>query len=139
MKLRKLIAMVAVIAALATPLLAYQEVSEEDYDAAMKSIRATQQGVNSHMEAQNAPELGADGDKFVAAFETVASYWKGRDEAVALELATKALMAARKFKAAGGAGQFDAAATQFGEIRSTCQPCHQGYRERTESGYRIKQ
>ena len=118
---------------------AQQDVSEEDYDAAMKAIFATQREVNDHIEAQNAPDVGADGAKLVEAFEQVEAFWNGRNEAAAMELSTKALEAARRFQEAGGAGNFDAASEAFGEIRSTCMPCHQQYRERTEDGYRIKQ
>ena len=75
----------------------------------------------------------------VEAFEKVDAFWSGRNEAAAMELSTKALEAARRFQEAGGAGNFDAAAEAFGTIRSTCMPCHQQYRERTEGGYRIKQ
>ena len=136
---RKLFGIVALIALVTVPAWALQEVSEEDYDGAMKLIRATQQDVNGHLEAQNAPDVGADGTKFVEAFEKVSAFWMARNEAVAMELATKALQEARKFQMAGAAGDFDAATAAFGEIRSTCQPCHRQYRERTESGYRIKQ
>ena len=136
---RKLFGIITLIVAVAVPVWAYQDVSEEDYDAAMKAIRATQQGVNDHLEAQNAPDVGADGAKLVEAFEKVEAFWNAREEAVALELATKALQAARRFQEAGGAGNFDVAGEAFGEIRSTCMPCHQQYRERTENGYRIKQ
>jgi cytochrome c556 len=140
MKYRKLFGVLALIGAVAVPVWAQQAVSEEDYDLAMKAIRATQQGVNGHLEAQNAAEVGADGAKLVEAFETVEAFWRGRNEEAALELSTKALQASRQFQEAGGAGNFDAATAAFGEIRSTCMPCHQQYRERVEGGgFRIKQ
>ncbi len=136
---RKMFGIIALIAAVAVPAWALQEVSEEDYDAAMKSINATERRVNDHLEAQNAPDVGADGTKLVEAFEKVNAFWIARNEALAVELSTKALLESRKFQEAGGAGNFDAAATAFREIRSTCQPCHRQYRERAEGGYRIKQ
>ncbi len=130
---------IALIAAVAVPAGALQEFSEEDYDATMKSIRATQRGINDHLEAQNATDVGADGTKLVEAFEKIGAFWKARNEAAAVELATKALQASRTFQEAGAAGDFDAAAAAFGELRSICQSCHQQYRERTENGFRIKQ
>jgi cytochrome c556 len=131
---RKLIVAAVVIVALAAPVFAYQEVSPADYDAAMKSIRATMGGVADHMSAQSASDVGADGDKFVEAFTKVDAYWKGRNDATAMELAAKALAAARQFQEAGAAGNFDAAQGAFGEMRSTCMPCHESYRERDADG-----
>lgn len=139
MSQRNLFGIIALIAAIAAPVWAQQAVSEEDYDAAMKAIRATQQGVKDHLEAQNATGVGADGAKFVEEFTKVEAFWSARNEATAMELASKALQAARMFQEAGAAGNFDVASTAFGEIGSTCMPCHQQYRERTETGYRIKQ
>ncbi len=139
MSQRKTLWIIALIAAVAVPAWALQEFSEEDYDATMTSIRATQRGVNGHLEAQSATDVGADGATFVEAFEKVGAFWKARDEAAAVELATKALQASRSFQEAGAAGDFDAASAAFGELRSTCQACHQQYRERTENGFRIKQ
>ena len=131
---------IALIAAVAVPAWALQEVSEEDYDAAMKSIGGTQRGVNDHLEAQSATDLGADGAKFVAGFGTAEAFWKARNVDDAVELAATALAAARKFQEAGAAGDFDAAGAAFGEMRQTCRPCHQAHRERNEDGgYRIKQ
>jgi len=134
MQARKLIAAAVVIVAFTAPVLAYQAVSPEDYDAAMKSVRATMGGVGDHMSAQSASDLGEDGNKFVEAFTKADAYWKGRNEAPAMELAAKALAAARQFQEAGAAGNFDAAQAAFGEMRSTCMPCHESYRERDADG-----
>jgi len=139
MKARKLVALVALVIAVAVPVWAQQQVSEEDYDAAMKSISATVDGVNDQLEAQDAPSVGASGKKFVDAFAKAEAFWKARNEEQATTLSMEALAAARKFQEAGAAGNFDAASTAYGELRATCRPCHMQYRERTESGYRIKQ
>ncbi len=140
MKHRKLFGVSALIVAMAVPVFAQQAVSEEEYDASMKAIRATQQGVNGHLEAQSAADVGADGAKLVEEFAKVEAFWQARSEEAAVELASKALQAARQFQEAGAAGNFEAASAAFGEIRSTCMPCHQQYRERVEGGgFRIKQ
>lgn len=139
MKHRRLLGIAALAVAMAVPVWAQQVMSEEDYDATMKTIRVTQQGINEHLEAQSASALGDDGTALVEAFEKVNAFWTAREESAAMELAGKALAASRVFQEAGAAGNFDAAGTAFGELRSTCMPCHQQYRERTEDGYRIKQ
>lgn len=137
---RKLFGIIALIAAVAVPAWALQEVSAEDYDAAMKSIGGTQRGVNDHLEAQSATDLGADGAKFVEGFVKAEAYWKARGVEEAAELAATALAAARTFQEAGAAGNFDAAAAAFGEMRQTCRSCHQTYRQRNEDGsFSIKQ
>ncbi len=140
MSCRKMLGIIALIAAVAVPAWALQEVSVDDYDAAMKTIGATQRGVRGHMEAQSATELGADGAKFVEAFGKAEAFWKARNVEDAAEFAATALAAARTFQEAGAAGDFEAAGAAFGELRQTCRPCHQAYRERLEDGsYRIKQ
>lgn len=139
MKAGKLIAAAAVIAALGTPVFAHQEVSAEDYDGAMKAIRTATDAVREQMSAQDAPGLGASGTAIVDAFTTAQAYWTARDEEPAMALAAKALAAARQFQEAGAAGNFDAARTAFGGIRSTCMSCHSDYRERDADGnWRIK-
>ena len=134
MKARMALMVVALVAMAGASAGAQQEVTPEDYDAAMKSVRATVGGVNEHLEAQNAPELGADGAKFVEAFEKVNAYWTARDETEAMNLATIALSAARRFQEAGGAGNFDVAGEAFSEMRGTCMTCHTQYRERDADG-----
>jgi len=139
MKARKLVALVAFVIAIAVPVWAQLQVSEEDYDAAMKNIQATMEGVNDHLEAQDAPSVGADGTKLVNAFATANAFWTARNEEQATAWSMEALVAARKFQEAGAAGNFDAASAALGEIRGTCRTCHMQYRERVEGGYRIKQ
>ncbi len=139
MKAGKLIAVAAVIVALGTPVLAHQEVSAEDYDGAMKSIRGALRAVRDQMSAQDAPGLAASGMTFVEGFAKAQAYWQAREEEQAIELATAALMAARRFQEAGSAGNFDAARAAVGDLRGVCMPCHQQYRERdSEGNWRIK-
>ncbi len=139
MKAGKLIAVAAVIVALGTPVLAHQEVSAEDYDGAMKSIRGALGAVRDQMSAQDAPGLGASGTTFIEGFTKAQTYWQAREEEQAIELATTALMAAQRFQEAGAAGNFDDAGAAFGDLRGTCMPCHQQYRERDADGnYQIK-
>jgi cytochrome c556 len=134
MKSRKLLATMLVAAVFAVPAWALQQVSAEDYDAAMKTIRTTQQGVGDHLTAQSAADLGTDGAALVEQFTKVNAYWTGRNEAAAMELVAKALAAARQFQEAGAAGNFDAASAAFDEMRTTCTPCHESYRERDADG-----
>ncbi len=140
MKAGKLIALAAVIVALGTPVLAHQEVSAEDYDGAMKSIRGAMGAVRGQMSEQDAAGLGATGATFIEGFTKAQAYWQAREEDQAIELATAALMASQRFQEAGAAGNFEAARAAIGELRGTCMACHQQYRERDADGnYRIKE
>ena len=140
MKARKLVVIATLVIAVAVPAWAQLQVSEEGYEAAMKDIQATMRGANDHLEAQDAPSVGADGTKFVDAFAKAEAFWKARNEEQATAWSMEALAAARKFQEAGAAGNFDAATVALGEMRGTCQSCHMQYRERVEGGgYRIKQ
>jgi len=139
MKAGKLIALAAVIVALGTPVLAHQEVSAEDYDGAMKSIRGAMGAVRGQMSEQDAAGLGASGTTFIEGFTKAQAYWQAREEDQAIELATTTLMASQRFQEAGAAGNFEAARAAIGELRGTCMACHQQYRERDADGnYRIK-
>ena len=140
MKLRKVVVLAALVVALSVPVLAYQqEVTAEDYDAAMKTIRTTVQGVGRHLEEQDAPSVGADGNVLIEQFTKVNAYWANRSEQEAIALAEQALDASRRFQMAGAAGDFDAAQEAFGELRGFCMPCHEQYRERDADGqWRIK-
>ncbi len=139
MKAAKLIALAAVIVALGTPVLAHQEVSAEDYDGAMKSIRGAMGAVRGQMSEQDAAGLGATGATFIEGFTKAQAYWQAREEDQAIELATAALMASQRFQEAGAAGNFEAARAAIGDLRGTCMACHQQYRERDADGnYRIK-
>ena len=139
MKAAKLIALAAVIVALGTPVLAHQEVSAEDYDGAMKSIRGAMGAVRGQMSEQDAAGLGATGATFIEGFTKAQAYWQAREEDQAIELATAALMASQRFQEAGAAGNFEAARAAIGDLRGTCMACYQQYRERDADGnYRIK-
>lgn len=134
MKLRRSFVVVALLFAVGAPVWAYQQVTAEDYDAAMKSIRVTMEGVEGHLERQDATALGEDGATFVEAFSKVDGFWKAREEEEAMELAARALTAARRFREAGAAGDFDLAERAFGAMRETCMSCHRQYRVRDADG-----
>ena len=139
MKAGKLIAVAALIMALGTPVLAHQEVSAEDYDGAMKSIRGAMGAVRGQMSEEDAAGLGASGTTFIEGFTKAQAYWQAREEEQAIELATAALMASQRFQEAGAAGAFAAARAAIGDLRGTCMACHQQYRERDADGnWRIK-
>ena len=140
MKVRKLVVVAALIMALGTPVLAYQEVSAEDYDQAMKNLRGAVGGVRDQMSAQDAAGLGTSGTTIIESLTAAQGYWRARNEEQAIELAATALAAARQFQEAGAAGNFDAAREAFGSLRGTCSPCHDQYRERDADGnWQIKQ
>ena len=140
MKVRKLMAVAVVIVALGTPVFAHQEITAEDYDAAMKSIRGAVRATGDQIEAQDAAGLAASGTTIIEGFTKARAYWSARQEENALEISGRALAAARRFQEAGAAGNVRAAEVAFGDLRSTCTPCHEQYRERDENdNWRIKQ
>jgi len=139
MKVERIVVAAALVLAIAAPVMAYQEVTAEDYDAAMKTIRTTVQGAGDHLEAQDAPSVGADGTTLVEQFTKINAYWNNRREEEAIALSDRALAAARVFQEAGAAGDFDRANRAFTELRGTCMECHNQYRERDADGnWRIK-
>lgn len=140
MNSRRLLGMVVAVAVVAVPLAAQQGISEEDYDAAMKTIRATVGGVRDQLQANDASALAASGTTLVEEFTKAEAFWRGREEEPAIELAARALAQARRFQEAASAGDTAAARDSFQEVRGTCQPCHEQYREELPDGsYRIKQ
>ena len=138
MHLRKWFSVLVVAAALALPLWAQQAMSDDEYDATMKQIRATVGGANDHITARAGADVAADGTALAESFAKVQAFWEAREREDATGWAAAALEAARDLESAGGAGNFEAAATAFGNLRGACMPCHTQYRERTEDGFRIK-
>lgn len=139
MKVERILVVTALMLAAIPPVMAFQEVTAEDYDAAMKTIRATVQGIPEHLEAQDAASVGTDGATLVEQFTKINTYWNGRGEEEAIALSDRALAAARVFQESGAAGDFDNASRAFTELRGTCMSCHDQYRERDADGnWRIK-
>ncbi len=129
-----------VVLALSTLLvtLSAQDVSETDYDAAMKELRFLAGDVNLHIDASYWGDLGEDTDKLRREFATVETFWKSEQQADAVAFVGQALEAVSAISRAAGAEDKNAATAGLTELRDACQACHAEFREETDDGFRIK-
>ncbi|HJO37528.1 MAG: cytochrome c [Vicinamibacterales bacterium] len=142
MRLRVTIAVATITAAaglLAPGLGARQAaISEIEFDALMKELRLTLGDVEQHIDSRYWPETADDGDRLAAMFEQVQAFWDARDVEEAAKLAAAGITASGALSLAASRNELDGTREALSEIRGTCGPCHQSYREETDDGYRIK-
>jgi hypothetical protein len=122
------------------PVLALQaQISEEEYGKAMTEVRFLLGDAGLHIDARYWPELNEDIEKLRAQFGAVEAFWaaRGTDEAVAFIQAS--LEKLGPIEAAADAMDIGAAQAAVRDLRTTCQPCHDQYREETADGFQIKQ
>ncbi|HAK56028.1 MAG: hypothetical protein QF463_15280 [Vicinamibacterales bacterium] len=135
---------IAVVTAFAVALLApgagarQEALTEAEYDATMKELRLTVGDAEQHIDSRYWPETEEDGDRLAAMFEQVQGFWSARDVEAAATLAAAGVTASRALSLAASRNEYDATREALSEIRGTCGPCHQSYREETDDGYRIK-
>ena len=110
------------------------EVTPEVYDGAMKAMRDAVGEVRDQISAQDASGLEASSATITSSLARVMIYWRSQRDRVAYGIADTAMGAGRRLQAAAAAGDFGAAGTAFGELRESCTPCHEQYRERDADG-----
>ena len=115
-----------------------EAVSEEDYEAAMQELRYLATDTSLHIDASYWGDVGEDSDKIRRELAKVESFWTAQEQPRAIELAGRAVAAARAIARASGSEDRGAATAALAELRSVCQSCHAEFREETDDGFRIK-
>ena len=139
MCVRGVIPAISVVVALSLQAWALQStLTEEKYEAAMKEISFTLGDAEGHIQAAYWPELEDDASMLTSLFKQVEAFWKARKIRNAADLAGEALTAVGALKAAAAKDDSDGTKSAVRELRGTCQSCHEGFREKTDDGYRIK-
>lgn len=139
MRCRGVIPAISVVVAISLQAWALQTtLTEEKFEAAMKEISLTAGDAEGHIQARYWPELEDDASMLTSLFEQVEAFWKARKIGKAADLAGEALTAAGALKAAAAKDDSDGTKSAVRSLRSTCQSCHEGFREKIEDGYRIK-
>jgi len=139
MSIRRAIPAICIVVALSLQAWALQTtLTEEKFEAAMKEISYEVGDAEGHIQAAYWYELEDDDAVLTSFFEQVESFWKERKIGKAVELTGEALRAAGALKAAAAKDDSDGATRALRALRTTCRSCHEGFREKTEDGYRIK-
>ena len=120
------------------PLASQDIANEADYAKSMTEIRFLMGDANQHVDARYWPELADDVSKLKAQFEAVEAFWTARGTDAAVALAQEAIGKLEPVLAAADNKNPQAAEAAVQAIRSTCQSCHQQFREETADGFRIK-
>jgi len=103
---------------LAVSLVSAQEVSQEDYDAAIDELRFILTDTAMHIDASYFGDLGEDSDKLYDQFTTLDTFWKAQDQAKALEITKAAFEAISGISRASGAQDGPAATAALTELRA---------------------
>lgn len=122
---------------LTTPLTSLVQ-SEEEYEAAMKEINLLVVDAELHIDARYWPELHDDIRKLRTQFEAVEAFWSARGEVDAVSFARQSMKTLEPIASAADERNPQAAESALEDFRSTCQSCHEVFRDSSNGGYRIK-
>ncbi len=103
---------------LAVSLVSAQEVSQEDYDAAIDKLRFILTDTAMHIDASYFGDLGEDSDKAFTQFSKIETFWKAKGQEKALELTEQAFAAISGISRASGAQDGPAATAALTELRA---------------------
>ena len=104
---------------LAVSLVSAQEVSQEDYDAAINELRFILTDTAMHIDASYFGDLGEDSDKAFTQFSKIETFWKAKGQEKALELTEQAFAAISGISRASGAQDGPAATAALTELRAS--------------------
>ncbi len=139
MQIHQPAAAVGIILVCAVPVTSQNIASEDDYAKSMTEIRFLMGDANQHVDARYWPELADDVQKLRTQFEAVEAFWTARGTDAAAALAREAIGQLEPILAAADNKDPQAAGAAVSLMRSTCQSCHEQFREETADGFRIKQ
>ena len=117
---------------------AQEAVTADDYEAAMQELRYLATDTSLHIDASYWGDVGEDSDKIRRELAKVESFWTAQEQPRAVELAGRAIGAARAIARASGSEDRAAGTAALAELRGVCQTCHAEFREETDDGFRIK-
>ena len=112
--------------------------TEEEYSAAMTEINFIIGDAELHIDARYWPELFEDLGKLRTQFEQVEAFWSARGSEEAVGFAQKILEGLAPIGTAGDEKDTQAASSTLRALQTTCQSCHDAFREQGPDGYRIK-
>ena len=113
--------------------------TEADYAAAMEEMNYLRGDAEGHIESKYWGDVRNDMVALRSLLEQVQKFWMAREIDSAVDFTEQALAASAALMSASDAEDGERADQAFGDLRSTCQACHEEFRERTEDGgYRIK-
>lgn len=139
--MRKLTIVAVLAAALITPAVHAADVTEADYQKAMKETLAGMQAVGKTMREATGDLSGAvAGAKAIdAALASIDSFWVARKDSEAVAMNTAARAAAMAVVKAAEANDAAATAAAMKDMQATCKACHDVHREQLpDKTYRIK-
>ena len=139
--MRKLTIVAVLAAAFITPAVNAADVTEADYQKAMKDTLAGMQAVGKTMREASGDLSGAvTGAKAIdAALASIDSFWVARKDDEAVAMNTKAREAAMTVAKAAATNDAAATAEATKALQASCKTCHDVHREQLpDKTYRIK-
>ena len=112
--------------------------TEEEYSSTMTEINFIIGDAELHIDARYWPELFEDLGKLRTQFEQVEAFWSARGSEEAVGFAQNILEGLAPIGTAGDEKDTQAASSALRALRTSCQSCHDAFREQGSDGYRIK-
>jgi cytochrome c556 len=115
------------------------DVTEEQYDKAMKATLAGMQAMGKGVREGNMTAV-ADGAKAIdASLASIESYWTTRKAQDAIDAGAAGRKAAQAIAAAAAANDAEKVKASTTALQGSCRTCHDAYRVKNEDGsYSIK-
>ena len=139
--MRKFTTVALVAAALLSSGVRAADVTEADFDKAMKEVQAGAQGVNRALReaTPNVEAAGTAAKSVDAALAVAEAFWKQKKLQDAIDMNAKARAAVQAVAKAAESKDAAATAEAAKGIFATCRPCHDVYREQLpDKTYKIK-
>ncbi len=139
--MRKFTIVALLVAALTTPAARAADVTEADYQKAMKDTLAGMQAVGKSVREGNGDLSGAvAGAKAIdAALASIDAFWVARKDQAAVDMNKASRAAAMAVAAAAGKNDVAATTDAVKGLQATCKACHDVHREQLpDKTYRIK-
>lgn len=110
------------------------DVTEEQYDKAMKATLAGMQAMGKGVRENNLA-AAADGAKAIdAALASIESYWATRKAQDAIDAGAAGRKAAQAIAAAAAANDAEKVKATVPALQGSCRTCHDAYRVKNEDG-----
>jgi cytochrome c556 len=108
--------------------LSFSAEKEDEYSEWMKTIGATVNSLQTHIDAGNADAGAADARSLQTAFKQVREFWQKRDAADAVRFAKQAERSLAAIAKMAAAGQVSGVGPEMDNLKATCGSCHNVHR-----------
>ena len=108
--------------------LGFSAEKEDEYSEWMKTIGATVNSLQTHIDQSKADAVASDARNLQTAFKQVREFWQKLDAADAVRFAKQAERSSAVIARMAAAGQVSGVGPEMDNLRATCGSCHNVHR-----------